>query len=197
MNRIQIVSLDPTQESEEQFLSQVENFINRPKNQWKNISIHISLMLYCLPEDKVGDVIDILSTISSNFKPVTIKLGKINKFGIKYINIQIFDEKLNQMHLEVVEATKPIVRGYFNQKYLGDKLLPNQLKYLKEYGYHRIKEYFDPHITIGKYDGEDIRNMEFENVPNIVGELVFDKLTIFETPSDAPFPVKILLQKTL
>ena len=197
MTWIQGVVLDPTPKSEEKILRQVRDFLQRSENHRGRVRMHIGLIIYCLPDEVIKQVTEKLGEIAEKLKPVTIKLEGLQKFGSKYIAFKINSEDLRQIHETVAEALSPIVKGNFNPRYLEENLLPNQEYYLKNYGYHRIKEYFEPHLTIGKYENEEIRDAEMALAPKIEGELVFDKLVVDNSEAGSPIPSVIIWEKKL
>lgn len=189
--------LDPTPESEEKILSQVRDFLKRPENRRSAVRMHIAVVIYTLPEPVVRQVTEKLEEVALKLKPVTIQLGGLQKFGNKYIAFNLVSKELIQTHEIITEALQPIVKNIFNPKYLEENLLPKQEYYLKNYGYHRIKEFFEPHLTIGKYDNETIRDAEIALAPKIEGELVFDKLVVDNSEAGSPIPSVIIWERKL
>src|SRR5258706_160453 len=113
-------------------------------------------------------LIEPLKEFFDNINTIDIELGnpvKLQPFN--YIALPIISDELHKLHLNLLEYIQPYVHKQFNPKYLEHNLSKNELIHLHTYGYHRIKEYFKPHITIGKYETKQLQNEEFELVRKV------------------------------
>ncbi len=173
------------------------NFVSHPANLRKRVVLHLSVVLYCLPVEKVPHLITSLTAITSGFKPLCAQVDKLEKIGPDYIGFSLQSEELQKIHETVVEELRPLVSGIYNPKYLKHNLSEKELFYLKNYGYQRIKEFYAPHLTIGKYESEEVRDIEYLSAPSISGEIVFDKLVLDECIEGSGIPANILWEKKL
>jgi hypothetical protein len=194
---VQAITLRLSPASEELFLSKAGTFCDRPQNMYRRVVRHIGLAVYCLPPAVQESVKIRLTKMQSSFFPVTVTLGPLQKIGPEYFGFAAESPNLIRLHELVTTGLKPVVAGYFNRKYLNHRLSNREKRYLYKSGYHRIKEFYHPHITLGKYATTAIRDAEFELAPRIDGRLCFTKLLFDDTVEGSAVPARILWETTL
>ena len=101
------------------------------------------------------------------------------------------------MHQKLLLKLEPYIKEQFNHKYLNTQLLPKQLEYLHKFGYHRVFEFYTPHITIGRYESRIIRDNQMHFAPQIKGEFKFDKVYLDDCIDGSHIPADILWSKVL
>lgn len=176
MARVQGLVLIPSAQSETRLQTKVHDFLSRPLNNRRDISLHLTLLLYHLPDAVITQVIAKLDAIPFEVPQLASDITSLEKIGDKYIGFRLTNPAFAALHEQFVTYLAPTISGHFNPKYLDQQLTPHELDYLHNYGYHRIKEFFLPHLTIGGYDNATIRDAEFAFAPHIQDSITFDKL---------------------
>jgi hypothetical protein len=198
--KIQAVLLKMDPVSESTFRDQLGDFYLREKNLRKKVELHLSLTICALPNDRISQMISCLAKVKDELFPVLISLGQPEPLGDDYIAIQVplyGIKNLKDFHNKLLDLIQPVTREAFNPKYLDSNLTEHELEYLHKYGYHRIKEYYHPHITIGKYENATTRDQEFKMVPKLKGEFLFNKLQLDQSIDGSGIPADILWESVL
>lgn len=190
-------TLIPKEEDEERVRHQLESFYLREPNLRKNISLHVSLMLCSLSLQAKEKLLKFLNSEGFTLSKITASIGNLQPIGDNYIGFSFTSDELIKAHLKLLEAIKPFTAENFNPKYLDQNLSPEEKKYLHQYGYHRVKEFFKPHLTIGKYETTKVRDEELKIAPKLSGTLTFDSLTLDEVEDGSMIPGKILWEMKL
>jgi len=185
------------EKEEEKIKSQIGDFYSRPANLRKKVILHLSLFVVYLDEEKIKQMLDFLSVWKPDFKAVVGTLGELEKVGENYIGFAIQSIEIQPMHETLTESIKHITAGCFDARYLKEKLTEKQRSYLDNYGYHRIKEYFQPHITIGKYVDQDTRDREFACAPKLEGKITFTHLVFDQSIVNSGIPAEVLWSMSL
>ncbi len=197
MANVQGIVLYPSSDSENRIKNQVEGFLVRPLNLRKRVLLHSNLAIYSLPKITQKQVLALLPTITEGVSPIVAKIGKLQPVGSEYVGFSLVSPELINIHNLIVDKLAPIVRGNFNQKYLDQKLSEKELFYLRNYGYHRIKEFFQPHLTIGRYRSSRIRDKELKFAPKLNGKILFNRIGFDNSTDNSVIPATILWQKDL
>lgn len=186
-----VLKLAPSEES--RLYARFKEFYERPNNLRIGVDLHLSLLICCLPWEKVSLVTKELEEWKCDIGSVKVGFDKPTKGSSKeYIFLPIKSDQLYAAHVKLIEKLKPFLKDAFNPKYLSTDLTELQREYLHTYGYHRVREFFNPHVTIGKYENETIRDEEFQYAPSVSWSFLFDNLIFDESILD-----KILDYKTL
>lgn len=173
-----VLKMNPT--DEKRFLQSTSSFLKRKSNLRSHFAPHITLFLCPLPKDKMGEMADLLRAKIS-FEPIVVSFGQAYAEGDRYISLPFDNGEVVKLHDNLLELIKPITKGNYNKKYLDYGLSKREKEYLEEYGYHRIKEFFKPHLTIGKYKDTKTRDEELECAPLVNGKYTFDIFEFDET----------------
>lgn len=190
-------TLIPNEPSKQLIIKQVESFYLRKKNLRRNVRFHLSLTLCSLKDQVKTRLVQFLSQEGLSLKQINTPIGKLLSEGTQFIVIPIESSEIRLAHLYLLDTLQPFLSENFNPDYLKANLSPQEMKYLHTYGYHRIKEFFRPHITIGKYETTEIRDEELKLAPNITGNLTFDTLQLDEVEDKSRASAKILWETKL
>jgi len=109
-------------------------------------------------------------------------------------------EDIRRMQNELLDLIQPITSGEYNPKYLDCKkynLSEKEKEYLSKYGYHRIKEFFEPHFSLGVYNDRGTRDEEMKYAVVPKGEFIFDVFQLDETSDSDYSSEKILWEAKL
>lgn len=198
-NKIQGIVLDISSSSLKSFNDQLLKFRDNDLNTIKSFRIHLTLTMFSFTNDQecINKIIPILEKSAEEMHPITITVGDPLPFGDDYIALEVISNSLFTTHFELVEVLKPYTKEHFNPKYLAHNLNSTEKTYLHEYGYHRIREFYHPHITIGKYSSEEIRDQQLNLAPKITGEFTFDKIYLDTCIDGSGIRSDILWEKEL
>lgn len=176
---------------------QLENFYTREANLRKSVRLHLGLLLCTLSAERKSALLKFLSSEKLKINPVTVRIGNLIPIAIDYLGFSLHAPEIYQTHLTLLETVEPFTAEQFNPKYLKHDLSPVELKYLHQYGYHRVKEFFKAHLTIGKYLTKEIRDSELKLAPKIEGSFIFDTLQLDESIDGSGIPAEILWETKL
>lgn len=190
-----VLHLDP--KDEQRIKNKIKRDYKSPDNLRKNVNLHMSLTIASFDNSIVPEVVTILDTEFQAEKRVIFKFGHVKKLSDRYIALPIKSKLLHDLHNKLLDKLAVNLKNSFNPKYLDYDLGRKQEKYLYKYGYHRVKEFFDPHITIGKYKDSKIRDEHFNKKIVIDGSYQFTKLVLDEADDSFNEPTKILWETEL
>ncbi len=195
---VQGVTLDIDKKSSLDFFKEINYVLSNSYNLWKNVDLHITLHLFSFnTAEESMVVIPSLEKIFNNLPAIKIDIGEASINDDGYIFLKVISNNLKELHLEVIEELKEFTSNKFNPKYLNTNLLPNQLEYLNKYGYHRVREYFEPHITIAKFENREEQLKVFEQLSEFNGTLVFNKVSLGDNIDKSYTPSITLWEREL
>lgn len=189
--------LIPNEEDELRLREQIGDFYKREANLRKNIRLHVGLLLCSLKPDVKPKLLEFLKNGGLKMPPVKVEIKSLVPIAIDYIGVSLESPEIINAHLRLIETVRPFTKGNFNPQYLKHNLSKREFEYLEEYGYHRIKEFFHPHLTIGNYETEEIRDREMKLAPKISGSITFDRLYLDECEDGSAIPAEILWETKL
>ena len=155
--------------------------LDRPANLRRNINIHNTLIACSLPAELEPSVLDQVKTFPWPDQPIEFQICRIYPASNHYIMGQLDAPQITQLHLQLIESIQPYLAEHFLPKYLDYELKPKQYQYLHTYGYHLVKEFFVPHVSLGKYETSKIRDQEFKQfkqLPINQHSFVFDRIRL-------------------
>lgn len=199
MTKIHGFVLVPQKTEEERIEKDISVYSQDPDNLWKDIKPHVTLFLCSLKNNKqINRAKQIAEKFASDLKPIKIAYTQPQILGDNYIEVGIKNiSEIKKYHETLLSLIQPVSQDCFNPKYLDLDLNTKQLRYLHKYGYFRVKEYFNPHMTLAKFKNAQIRNQKLNNVITLNGEYQFDKLMFDESIEGSLKPAKVLYQKNL
>lgn len=195
--KVNAFTLIPNEEDETRVKQQLESFYRRESNLRKNISLHVSLMLCSLSPQAKDKLLNFLNSGGFTLSKITASIGNLQPIGDSYIGFSFTSDELIEAHLKLLNAVCPFTVENFNPKYLDQNLSSKEKEYLHQYGYHRVKEFFKPHLTIGKYETTAIRDEELKIAPKLSGILTFDSLTLDEIEDGSMIPGQVIWEMKL
>lgn len=180
-----------------------------------NVLTHLTFLLMPMGSEEKDNIETLLDKFlkSNNTKRFTIKTKEVQMdLTKKFFYLPIEGDAVKKLHLELLELCNKYRHDFIREKdYLRLTQDPGyfngaELTNIKKYGYTRVKNKFEPHITIGNIGAENIREEEAlklksdfaEKLTNVINkEFTIKKITAFiATESNTTANQKILWEKT-
>jgi 2'-5' RNA ligase len=144
---------------------------------------HITLfspVFPCKNSDKVIEKLEEVSKERSYIKLFSEGVSYNKKFLM--VNFKITAELFN-LHIKVLKIINPLRENLLRSKYKDQEYLRNltdsECKNIKKWGYPRVMDDFDPHLTISKLK----RNEDKKHIENLIkwdeSEIVVPKIGVF------------------
>jgi hypothetical protein len=185
MEIVQGFVLRMNREDEKFFRSVYEPVLSNSSNKRNNVPIHLTLTIAAFrSQDIIQKAIRSLEMHKKDFFSVPVEILSAEGVGDTYIGLSISSPEVHGLQERLLDSLHPILKGQHRQKYENAELSAHEKVYLREYGYHRVKEFFEPHITIGRYESEVIRDQQLQTVPKNQNTYMFDTLLLDESDYD-------------
>jgi len=147
---------------------------------------HLTLYSPEYPSKNLAQVSREVEKISRDLSPITLNFQDLftgwGFVGLDYTK----DRTVDSLHHRVLNALNPLRDGHLREKYAAglkqNKYPSQEANYIRQYGYPNILSNFHPHITLGKFSGEDlaIRAKELFDTALIPTYITFSQLAVSE-----------------
>lgn len=134
-------------------------------NKYSHPVPHISYAICPMPESNLPKLKEELESYVSNVKKFEVTLSEV-KYNAKnkFYYIELSGDTLRKLHIDLTNLANKYRDNYIRTKDLerlnAGQLNEKEAQYLNTYGYMRVLEYFNPHITIGNIGIEEYNESE-------------------------------------
>ena len=126
----------------------------------KTYYAHITLYSPEYPTHNVDKVFAAVQAMSNATKPLTLDFNDFHTGG-GYLGLDfIKDKPIDRLHKMVLEKLNPLREGRIRDKYADEikegKYSPDEVKYIKKFGYHYVLNSYHSHLSLGRFSSEEI-----------------------------------------
>ena len=166
-------------EDEDRFYSALGDFRQQPENLRSQIEPHLTLTLSPIPPVNKQNLIAVLKEKLQGHVAININFGNAQLLnGSQWLALPVNSQQVYDLHLDVIDIVKDFNDGLYMTKYLQQNINEREREYLLRYGYIRVKEFFQPHVTIGHYDNLEIAQHYLSLAPKLDGSFSFNRLVV-------------------
>jgi uncharacterized protein YqgV (UPF0045/DUF77 family) len=199
-----IIGIDiPIQNKE---ISEIKRYLKKYGNTY-TLEPHITLLL--LPVSNFSDeLFDELKSFlfKINLKEIKVLNLDLNK-GRKFLSLKIDERFLKELHMKLLKIVQKYnlkaVRKKDFEKMKNNLLDKKELEYLEKYGYYRVLDNFDIHITLGNVTCETCLDDVFQELKEKTRSLNNKKINVeqikllFHTDAEKQSGMKILKKEMI
>ena len=126
----------------------------------KNFYAHITLYSPEYPKSNFEKVAKKVEEFSKNTNRIILDSEGFNT-GWGYVGLDFKkSDQVDNLHKLALKELNPLREGRIRNKYENEikegKYPPIEVDYIKKYGYHNVLESFHPHLTLARFETEEI-----------------------------------------
>ena len=152
----------------------------------KKYFAHITLFSPEYPVDNLEKVISKVEQISKQINEIVLEFEGFNT-DLGYVGLEFKNSKqVENLHKLVLKELNSLREGRIRDKYVSEmaegKYSNQEVNHIKRYGYHNVLESFHPHLTLARFETEELAQDIKSNMEEKLSfsEITFPYLAISE-----------------
>lgn len=145
---------------------------------------HITIYSPEYPRKNVDNVLSTVKEVVQTLSPVKFEFEKV-KGSQGYVGIGFkLTEVIKDMHKLIVDRLNPLREGHLREKYKEGSdyhidFSEEQKMNIKQYGYSNAMSLYTPHLTIIRFQDENLAKRVINNLNWSISSFVNDKLAVY------------------